>query len=212
MKARKPILPLVLILIATSPIAAAEKQKSADVSGHPFWTAPKRGLVPQFVPGLTAVLGLTDAQKQQIAAARTEMENDPGVQAARSFQKGDPNVTDAQREKARADIEAATARMQEKVTAILTVEQKAMIENINGAYTEAAKQVGATYSEKFGAVKVGPEERARMQQSQREEVESLFRHMLDEMLSPEQKEAMAAAATLGQKRTKPDKKPTLKQR
>ena len=84
--------------------------------------------------------------------------------------------------------------MQEGVTAILTVEQKALIGNINGAYAEAARQIGTTYQEKFGAVKVGPEERMRMQKSQREEVDALFRSKLDEMLSPEQKEAMAVAA------------------
>lgn len=211
MKSHLLIHPIVLVIL-TCGAFAAEKQKSASVSDYPFWTAPKKGAsVAQFVPGLTAVLELTEAQKQQIAAAREEMVNDEGVKAARSLPKVDPNVTEAQRDKARADVEAATAKMQEKVNAILSVEQKAMIANINGAYAEASKQVGATYSEKFGAVKVGPEERMRMQQAQREEVETLFRRMLGEMLSPAQKEAMAAAAALEEKKsTKPDKKPALK--
>lgn len=195
-------------IMSVASVAAAEKEKRADVSDYPFWSAPKRGHVAPFVPGLNAVLDLTDAQKQQIAAARDEMLNDDAVKAARGISKSDPTLTDEQRDKARAAVEAAAARIHEKVAAILTVEQKAMIENINGAYSEATKQVGATYQVKFESVKVGREERMRMQQSQREEVEALFRSRLDEMLSPAQKEAMAAAAQQElQKSAKPGKKP-----
>lgn len=87
-----------------------------------------------------------------------------------------------------------------------------MIENINGAYAEAAKQIGATYQEKVGAVKVGPEERKRMQQSQREEVDALFRSRLDEMLTPEQKILMADAARWEQQKgARPKKQPAPKQ-
>lgn len=201
-----------LATLVLGSIGAAEKEKRADVSDYPFWNAPKRGHVAPFVPGLNAVLDLTDAQKQQISAARDEMQADAAVQAARSISKSDPSVTADERDKARAVVEAAAAQMHGKVSAVLTVEQKAMIENINGAYAEAAKQIGATYQEKVGAVKVGPEERKRMQQSQREEVDALFRSRLDEMLTPEQKILMADAARWEQQKgARPKKQPAPKQ-
>lgn len=201
-----------LATLVLGSIGAAEKEKRADVSDYPFWNAPKRGHVAPFVPGLNAVLDLTDAQKQQISAARDEMQADAAVQAARSISKSDPSVTADERDKARAVVEAAAAQMHGKVSAVLTVEQKAMIENINGAYAEAAKQIGATYQEKVGAVKVGPEERRRMQQSQREEVDALFRSRLDEMLTPEQKILMADAARWEQQKgARPKKQPEPKQ-
>lgn len=203
MKSHLSFVRVAIGIIAITGVATAEKERRADVSGYPFWSAPKRGHVAPFVPGLNAVLDITDAQKQQIAAAREEMLSDPAVQSARSMSKSDPKVTAEDRDKARAGIEAAEAKMHEKVAAVLTVEQKAIIENINGAYAEAAKQVGATYQVKFESVKVGPEERQRMQQSQREEVATLFQSKLDEMLSPAQKTAMESAAKKeGQKNTK----------
>ena len=86
-----------MVITALASAAAAEKEKRADVSDYPFWSAPKRGYVAPFVPGLNAVLDLTDTQKQQISALREEMLNDESVKAARSIPKSDPDVTTEQR-------------------------------------------------------------------------------------------------------------------
>src|SRR3954470_21250502 len=102
-------------LTALPIVTAAEKPKTSTVAEYPFWNSKKRGPVPQFVPGLTAALQLTDAQREKIATARDEMSNDEGVKAARSISKSDPNVTAEQREKARATMEAAVARQHAKV-------------------------------------------------------------------------------------------------
>src|SRR5437762_427297 len=83
---------------------AADKQKSPNVTDYSFWSAKKRGSVAQFVPGLNAVLQLTDAQKEQIATAREEVSNDEAVKAARQISKNDPAVTAEDREKARGVI------------------------------------------------------------------------------------------------------------
>jgi hypothetical protein len=195
MKTHLLLVPCVATMLAIGGAPAAEKQKSATVSGYPFWTAPKRGPVTEFVPGLDAVLNLTEAQKAQIAAAYAEMMDDATVKAARGLSKNDPSVTTEQREAARAAIDAATARMRSKVDAVLTVEQKAMIENINGAYAAATQEVGATYQVKVASTKIVGEERMRMQQQQRDEVDALFRLKLGEMLTTEQIIAMEAAAS-----------------
>lgn len=65
-------------LTAITVAGAAEKTKASTVTDYPLWSSKKRGFVPQFVPGLTAVLQLTDAQREKIAAARDEMSNDEG--------------------------------------------------------------------------------------------------------------------------------------
>ena len=160
-----PFLTLLLAVItALGTLGAAEKQKRPDVTDYPFWTAKKRGYVAQFVPGLTAVLELSDAQKERIAAARDEMSNDEAMKAARGISKSDPSVTAEQRDRARAALEAATARLREKVAAILTAEQKALIDKINAAYAAAVEGYGQ------------------------------FLHKLDGLLAPGQKEAMKVAA------------------
>src|SRR6187402_2374792 len=102
MKTRLLLMSCVAGMLAFGGSLAAEKEKSASVSGYPFWTAPKRGPVTEFVPGLDTVLNLTDAQKTQIAAAYDEMMNDATVKVARGLSKNDPSVTTEQRDAARA--------------------------------------------------------------------------------------------------------------
>src|SRR4051812_43066396 len=119
MKTRTLHIGLLAGIITVAIIMSAAAQKAPTIGDYPFWSAQKRGAVGQFVPGLNSVLQLSDAQTQQIAAARNEMANDEGVKAARGISKSDPTVTPEQREKVRATMDAATARLQEKVATIL---------------------------------------------------------------------------------------------
>jgi Spy/CpxP family protein refolding chaperone len=194
MKSNRIIIPLLAAILALTTVHAAEKEKRANISDYPFWTMKKRGAVPQLAPGLNAVLGLTDAQVQQIAAAREEMSNDEAVKAARSIPKSDPNVTAEQREKGRAAMEAASARLREKVAAILTPEQRALIEKINGSYAAAVEETGIVYEDRFSSVKNDEAARKRLHEEIRDDTEELFRHKLDGVLTAAQKEAMARAA------------------
>jgi Spy/CpxP family protein refolding chaperone len=200
MKSNRIIIPLLVAILALTTVHAAEKEKRANISDYPFWTMKKRGAVPQLAPGLNAVLGLTDAQVQQIAAAREEMSNDEAVKAARSIPKSDPNVTAEQREKGRAAMEAASARLREKVAAILTAEQKTLIEKINAAYASAVEDTGVVYADKFASVKADEAARKRIQEEKNQDIEEQFFHKLDALLSPSQKEAMKRAAGEEQER------------
>lgn len=195
MKAHPFLTSLLAGIIALATVGAAEKQKLSGVGDYPFWTAKKRGYTGQFVPGLNAVLQITDAQKEQIAAARDEMANDEGAKASRGISKNDPSVSAEQREKARAALEAATARMQAKVATILTAEQKALIEKINAAYAAAVEDTGIVYADKFAAVKADEAARKRLQEDKNQDTEEQFLHKLDALLTPAQKEAMKRAAT-----------------
>jgi hypothetical protein len=175
-------------------LAAAEKQKSSSVADYPFWTAPKRGDVRQFVPGLNAALQLTNAQKEQIAAAREEMANDEGVKAARSMSKFDPSVTAEQREKARAALDAATKKMRDKVDVTLTSDQKTLIEKINATFASAVEETGILYADRFASVKGDEAGRQRLQEEIKQATETQFREKLDRLLTANQKEAMTRAA------------------
>lgn len=183
-------------LSSLSGLSAAEKTKSKDpdVASYPFWTLKKRGYVPQLVPGLNAVLQLTPSQKEQIGAARDAMANDEAVKAARGLSKNDPSVTAEQREKARAAVDAAMAKMQEKVGTILTTEQKALIEKVNAAYAAAVEDTGIVYADKFASVKADEAARRRIQEDKAQDIEEQFLHKLDAILTAEQKEAMTKAA------------------
>jgi hypothetical protein len=187
------VISLIAGLIALTTISAAEK-KASTVGDYPFWTSKKRGYVGQFVPGLNAVLQLTDAQREQIAAAREEMANDESIKAARGISKSDPTVTAEQRDKARAVIEAATTRLREKVATILTPGQKDLIEKINAAHAAALEDTGIVYAEKFASVKADEAARRRIQEEKNQDIEEQFFHKLDGILTASQKEAMARAA------------------
>ena len=190
----KVFAPLLASFIALATVGGAEKQKTSAVDDYPFWTSKKRGNVGQFVPGLTATLQLTASQKDQIAAARDEMAQDEAVKAARGISKNDPSVTAERREKARATLETATARLRARVDAILTPEQKALIEKINGAYAAAVEETGVVYEDKFGSVKADEAARRRVQEEKNQDIEEQFFHKLDGILTASQKEVMNSAA------------------
>lgn len=185
---------LLVGIFAFASLGAAEKQKGRGGADYPFWTTAKRGSVAQFVPGLNAVLQLSDAQREQIAAARDEVLNDEAVKATRGLAKGDPNVTAEQREKARAVLAAVQARLGERVAAILTPGQNSLIEKINAAYAAAVEETGIVYAEKFASVKADEGARRRIQQEKTQDTEEQFLHKLDALLTPPQKEAMTRAA------------------
>lgn len=180
--------------IACGIAGAAEKVKRSHVSDYPFWTSKKRGYVAQFVPGLTGALLLSEEQKEKITAARDESSNEEAVKAARAISKNDPSVTAEQRDKARAVLEAATARLHEKVDAVLTAEQKALITQINAAYAAAVDDTGIVYEDKFASVKADEAARRRLQEEKSQDTEELFLHKLDGLLTASQKAAMTRAA------------------
>jgi hypothetical protein len=193
MKTRSLVTFLFVGVTALAAFGAEVKQKRSNLTDYPFWTSPKRGAVPAFVPGLNATLQLTEAQLEQITKARDEMANDAAVQAARGISKSDPGVTAEQRDKARATLDAASTRLREQVDAILTAEQKALIEKVNTAYAASVEEVGIVYADKFASVKADEAARRRIQEEKSQDTEEQFLHKLDGILNESQKAALARA-------------------
>jgi len=199
----KPLFPVfVVALLATMPFASAQKQKQADVSDHPFFNAHKRGHVAQFVPGLTAALLLTDAQKQRIVTARDEVLGSEPVAGARRISKNDPTVTAEQRDAARQALETAAATLRDRVGAILTAEQKALIERINKTFADTSELTSILYEERLVSAKGDDLLQARLREEAKAELEEAFLKKLNGVLSTEQMAAMAGAAEAEQQRTK----------
>jgi hypothetical protein len=182
--------------------AHAQKEKSRDVTNFPFFTAKKRGNVPQFVPGLTAALQLTEEQKEKIVAAREEIMGSENVQAVRRMSKADPNVTQAQREAARETLEKAADSLQQRAGAILTAGQKELIAKINDAYERAADGAVESLQSEFIDAKGDPTAMERLRENVKVKTEEDFLKALDGILSPEQKKAMATAAEVEKQHTK----------
>jgi Spy/CpxP family protein refolding chaperone len=99
-------------------------------------------------------------------------------------------------------MQAATERLHEKVNAILTAEQRALIEKINAARAAAVEEVGIVYKDKFGTIKADEAARRRVMEEKNLDIVDNFLAKLDAILTPSQKEALARAAAEEEQRMK----------
>ena len=188
---------LTAALLLAAP-AAAQKQKKAELTDFPFWTAPKTPHARAFVPGLQAALNLTPAQVEKIVAARESTVDSEEIRALK--RKGDPKATADELAQAAAKRAEAAEKLHEKVEAILTKDQKALIEKLNDAYAKVIADVGAQYQADFEAAKGNAEETARLRKEQRDAIAETFTKKLDAVLSTEQRAAVKKAAEIEAKR------------
>ena len=181
----------------------ASAQKKAEVGDFPFWTGPKTPHARAFVPGLQAALELTPEQVEKILAARAATVDSPEIRALKS--KGDPNATADELAKANAARAEATEKLFKEVDAILTKDQKALIEKINDAYAKVAAEVGEDFAPKFVAAKGNAEDTAALRKEQAEAIASAFDKKLDGLLTNDQKAAVKKAAEEEAKRAAANK-------
>src|SRR5947209_1753305 len=130
MKVSRLMTSVALLAVASALPAIAKKAGPPSVAHLPLW-AVKGQPTPQFVPGLTAALLLTPGQQEQLAQAWQETQGSEATVAAARTLKLDPNATEAQRQAARAVIDAAAATLRQRIDATLTDDQKGLIERIN---------------------------------------------------------------------------------
>jgi hypothetical protein len=194
MKRRTVFLWTALLGIAIAVPAAAQKPASPPSVAHlPLWTV-KGTPTREFVPGLTAALLLTTEQREQLAQAWQETSGSAAVAAAARTLKSDPAATEAQKQAARALLQAAAARFQQQIDTILTQDQKALIEWIDSLYAEAGKAVRSAMEAEFAAAKGDPDATARLRQQAQEQRDAAFLRKLQQVLTSEQWAAMTKAA------------------
>ena len=184
---------LLLLAFALTPSLMAVEKKPA-IGGFPFWSAPKREFSDQFVPGLNAALLLSPEQIEQLHAARRETIDSETLRAAT---RKDPNLTEAQREAANKLVTAAQANLRIKVSNILTVEQRDLIERINALHQEVEKAVLDEFQPKLTASKGDEQAQERLRTEMRERKLADLRSKLESLLSPNQKSAFDQAAAAG---------------
>jgi hypothetical protein len=182
-----------LLCVAGAMPASAKKAGPPSVAHLPVWTVKGRP-TSQFEPGLTAALLLGPEQREQLARAWQETSGSEAVYAAGRTVKLDPNASEEQKQAARAVIEAAAANFRQRIDAILTTDQKALIQWINGIYAEVGKTVRAEMEAEYAAAKGDKAASERLEPQRREKLESAFLQKLKEILTPEQWAAMMAAA------------------
>ncbi len=194
----------VLALVAAALLAApGSAQKKAELTDFPFWSAPKNPHARAFVPGLQAALALTPAQVEKLLAARAATIDSPEIRALKS--KNDPNATADELAKAAAARAEATEKLFKEVDAILTTDQKGLIEKINDAYAKVVSELGEEYAPKFVAAKGNAEELAAVKKELAEAIVTAFAKKLDGLLTNDQRAAVKTAAEEEAKRAAANK-------
>jgi hypothetical protein len=192
-----------LALLATP--TYAQKEKKAALLDFPFWSAPKTPHARAFVPGLQAALQLTPQQVEKILAAMDKTVNSPEIRDLP--RKGDPNATADELAKANSKRAEATEKLHKEIDAILTRDQKGLIEKVNDAYARVASEVGEEFQPKFADAKGNAEDTAKLRKEMAEAITTGFTKKLDNILTDNQKTAVKKAAEEEVKRAgnKPNK-------
>lgn len=145
-------------------------------------------------PGIVGALLLTDEQKQQLHAARDETIDTEEVRAAGRKVKGDPDATEADRQKARELMTKARAQLEQRVATILTEEQKTLVARISTAATESRKAAYEALQSEFSGAKGDDEKTANLRNQLTEKARADFALRMNRTLTPEQEAAYQKAA------------------
>ncbi|MBI3875517.1 MAG: hypothetical protein HY300_06070 [Verrucomicrobia bacterium] len=193
MKARI-ILALTLAVFIAAPAAFAQKEKKATIGNFPFWAAVKGNQkAGQLVPGLNAVLQLTEEQIKQIQTAASDAYGNEEFRTRLAKAK-DTNTSAAEREALRAEYEKAEAAMHDRVARVLTAEQQALIAKINATHAEAMGAIRDEFQNRYATVKGDDEARKRLQAEMKEKLDTDFIGRINSFLTPAQRAAREQAA------------------
>jgi hypothetical protein len=153
MKVRKRFSWVALLVISGVVPASAQKPAGPPSVAHlPLWTV-KGYFTGELVPGLTGALLLTSEQREQLALSWQESSGSAAVAGAIRTLKSYPGATEAEKQAARALVEAAAARLQQRIDTVLTGDQRKLVEWIDSLYAEAGKSTGAQMEPAFAAAK-----------------------------------------------------------
>jgi|GEM_PF-3296404 len=197
---------LTAVALICAPVHA--QKKKPELTDFPFWATPKVPHARAFVPGLVAAFALTPEQTQKLVAARAATIDSPELRALKT--KGDPNATPDELAKAAKARAEATEKLFKEVGAILTRDQKALIEKMNDTYAQVQTAVAEDFAFKLQAAKGNAEDTASLRKEQAEVIVSTFAKKLEGLLSNEQMVAVKKAAEEEAKRAAATDKPKPK--
>ena len=125
-------------------------------------------------------------------AVRDETLDSEEVRALKK--KGDPNATPAEIAAAAEKRKEVGEKFHKEISAILTHDQKALIQTINDAYAKVVADVAEEYQPKIEAAKGNADDVTALRREQREAVVAAFGKKLDGVLSENQRTLVKKAA------------------
>lgn len=187
---------LVAALFFVPGAAQAQKEKKPTLPpGDLFFTMKGRPFaLERVVPGIQGALLLSDEQKQALFKALEETTWSEAVRSAGRTIKADPNATEAEKEQARTVIQEARARLEQQVDAVLTLEQKQLIDRLNAVAREAHQAAREKLEAEFIAAKGDKTRTEELNKQMRKQARVECERRLLELLTAEQRQGLEKAA------------------
>ena len=181
---------LVLVGLSSSPLLAQNKGKRAK--GPSLFSAQ----VKKAVPGIDAVISLSDEQKAKYAGLQKAMvASEAYVAATKTIKNKDASKED--RKAASTAIKTAKAGLADKLNGIIGADNATLVKKVNAAVAGAQKDLRSQYRAKFKEAKNDKEATAALRKEMTAKLASTLSEKVHALLSDAQKEAIKKASTKG---------------
>jgi hypothetical protein len=183
-------------VLCLAQVAAKPPKKAGLPPGDLFFTMKGQPYaMERNFPGITAALMLSDEQKQAIHDAQQQTTASPQMREKMAAVKDKNAGNEAERQVVRTEMAAARGELAQRVSTILTAEQKALVEKIQQAAMESQQEARGIFKDEFAASKGDAAKAAELKEKARVEAEDLLVQKLEKILRPEQMRAVQQAAT-----------------
>ena len=181
---------LVLVGLSSSPLLAQKKGKRAK--GPSLFSAQAK----KAVPGIDAVVSLSDEQKAKYTEAQKAMASaEAYVAATKTIKNKDASKED--RKEAQTAIKTAKAGLAAKLTEIIGADNATLVKKVNAAVASAQKDLRGEYRAKMKEAKNDKEAQAALRKEMAAKATSAISEKVHALLSDAQKEAIKKASTKG---------------
>ena len=181
---------LVLVGLSSSPLLAQKKGKRAK--GPSLFSAQAK----KAVPGIDAVVSLSDEQKAKYTEAQKAMASaEAYVAATKTIKNKDASKED--RKGAQTAIKTAKAGLAAKLTEIIGADNATLVKKVNAAVASAQKDLRGEYRAKMIEAKNDKEAQAALRKEMAAKATSAISEKVHALLSDAQKEAIKKASTKG---------------
>ena len=181
---------LVLVGLSSSPLLAQKKGKRAK--GPSLFSSQ----VKKAVPGIDAVVSLSDEQKAKYAELQKAMvASEAYVAAAKTIKNKDASKED--RKAALTAIKTAKAGLAGKLNEIIGADNATLVNKVNAVVASAQKNLRSEYKDKLKEARKDKEATAALRKEITAKAASSISEKVNALLSDAQKEAIKKASTKG---------------
>ena len=181
---------MVLVGLSSSPLLAQKKGKR--VKGPSLFSSQAK----KAVPGIDAVVSLSDDQKAKYAEAQKAMvASEAYAAAAKTIKNKDASKED--RKAASAAIKTAKAGLADKLNGIIGADNATLVNKVNDAVASAQKDLRTEYKAKLKEARKDKDATAALRKEMTAKAASSISEKVNALLSDAQKEAVKKASTRG---------------